>query len=56
VCKSALEDKTVLKAPVDPVAIFTLKEDSAFVDACQSRTAGKGNVLKRLERAEALLQ
>jgi hypothetical protein len=56
VCKSALEDKTVLKAPVDPVAIFTLKEDSAFVDASQSRTAGKGNVLKRLERAEALLQ
>jgi hypothetical protein len=56
VCKSALNRKAVLDTPVDWAALSALKQDAEFVGASQSRTAGQGNVLKRLERAEALLQ
>jgi hypothetical protein len=56
VCRSPLKRKAVLETPVSRAALSALKQDAEFVDASQSRTAGKGNVLKRLERAEALLQ
>ncbi|HXM59332.1 MAG TPA: DUF262 domain-containing protein [Terriglobales bacterium] len=54
-CSAAFEQHDVLKGKIDPVKLSRLKEDTEFFEASQSRTAGKGNVKKRLSRAIEML-
>ena len=56
ICRAPLDAKSHVKETVDITKLNNLKADTEFADASQSRTAGKGNVKKRLERATALLR
>jgi hypothetical protein len=55
-CSTAFERHEVLTGKIDPAKLSRLKEDTEFFEASQSRTAGKGNVQKRLSRAVAMLR
>jgi hypothetical protein len=55
VCAAPLKEKTLITAKIDASKLEQLKADTEFVQASQSRTAGQGNVKKRLERATAIL-
>jgi hypothetical protein len=55
VCEAPLKDKALITSKVDASKLEALKADLEFVQASQSRTAGQGNVKKRLERAKAIL-
>lgn len=56
ICRHPLEKKELVTRKVDSAKLAELKSDSEFVETSQSRTAGTGNVKKRLERANALLR
>lgn len=55
ICKQPLLRKERVERKVDAAKLNELKDDAEFYEASQSRTAGKGNVRKRLEKATALL-
>jgi Protein of unknown function DUF262 len=55
VCATPLQEKKLIEGEIDPAKLEQLKADGEFVQASQSRTAGQGNVKKRLERAKAIL-
>ena len=55
VCSAPLKERKLVTLKVDDVKLEELKADTEFVQASQSRTAGQGNVKKRLDRATAIL-
>ena len=55
-CSSAFGHHQLLKGKMDPSKLSRLKDDTEFYEASQSRTAGQGNVKKRLARANAMLK
>lgn len=55
VCKGPLDRKAFVEQKIDSGRLAGLKEDHAFSEASQSRTAGKGNVRTRLDRATEIL-
>lgn len=56
VCSAAFEKHKLVKRKIDPAKLNSLKEDSEFFAASQSRTAGLGNVKTRLSRAQQMLK
>lgn len=50
-CKRPLGAGKLVEMKIDPVQLSALKDDAEFVEASQSRTAGKDNVAKRLAKA-----
>ncbi len=55
VCEDAFKNKNTEVSPIDNSKLKILKEDQEFFDASQSETASKKNVIKRVERAKAIL-
>jgi hypothetical protein len=55
VCEAPLKEKRLIAEKVDAAKLDALKADNEFIQASQSRTAGQGNVKKRLERATEIL-
>lgn len=55
VCKDAFKNKNTEVTPIDNSKLKILKDDHEFFDASQSETASKKNVIKRVERAKAIL-
>jgi uncharacterized protein with ParB-like and HNH nuclease domain len=55
VCRGALARQEVVAHKLNAVSLSQLKADPEFVEASQSRTAGKGNVRTRLDKATSLL-
>lgn len=56
VCSEAFEKHEIVDHGINPGKLNSLKEDSEFFDASQSRTAGSGNVKTRLSRARLMLK
>lgn len=55
VCEDAFRQSNLDVATIDRSKLSTLKEDEDFFNASQSETASKKNVVKRVERAKAIL-
>jgi len=54
-CSSAFNSSTLNIADIDLEKVAILKDDSGFIDATQSNTAGERNVTYRLTRAKEML-
>jgi hypothetical protein len=55
ICKRPFTERQLAAVTLDPAKVRELSADKEFLDAAQKATTDRSNVLKRLERADAIL-